>query len=513
MLPPMTSASAAPVAVLERPSRPGFVDRLRLRRSQLAAGLGLGLLVELLLDQAPWGLGHALFAVALGGAVIAHGGKEAWQTAGAHRWLLGAAVALFASTMLHDSRWLSLMSTVAAAVLGAIAVQGWTGERELAALGPGLLVSAPVVLGSQAVAAGAIVASRELERGKVGDGLRRWSFPALRLTAIVVPPVMLVTVLLSSGDAVFRERVGGVLDALFGVEFGSFLRGGFVTAIAGVWLAGVLALAARRPEHLAPSAPVRRLAAFETFALLGALTGVLLAFGLTATPCALSPATCELPPGVTFSEAANEGFFQLLFAGLVLLALLMALPARTRLETPTAETAYAMLASTLVLATAPMIVSGVARLWRYQEAYGLTTLRLLAWAGLVLVSAALAWRAVTMWVARDFFVHGALGLFVATLLGLAAAGPDRVIARHNLAMEMTDLGYLATLSEDVVPAMAEAFTRGGHAQAGELERQLFLANLRQKEGEALLHWNLGRARARSATSLLARTWPAGGSAD
>lgn len=501
MLPPMTSATAsaaAPVAALPRPARPGFVDRLRLRRGQLTAGLGLGLLVELLLDHAPWGLGHALFAVALGAAVVAHGGREAWQTAGAHRWLLGAAVALFASTMLHDSRWLAVMSTAAAAVLGAVAVQGWTGERKLGALGPGWLVAAPVVTGSHAVAAGAIVASRELERGKVGDGLRRWSLPAVRLAAIVAPPVMLVTVLLASGDAVFRERVGGVLGTLLDLEFGAFLRASFVTVVAGVGLAGVLALAARRAEHLPLRAPARRLAAFETFALLGSLTFVLLAFGLTATPCALTPATCALPPGVTFSEAANEGFFQLLFAAMVLLALLMALPARTRLERATSETVYALMATGLVLATMPMIVSGAARLWRYQEAYGLTTLRLLAWAGMGLVSAALAWRAATMWVAKDSFVHGALALFVATMLGLAVAGPDRLIARHNLAMEVTDLGYLATRSEDVVPAMAEAFVGGGHAQAGELERQLFLARLRLGEGEGLLHWNLGRARARAA---------------
>lgn len=513
MLPPMTAATASsPASVtaarvpacVSSAARPGFTDRLRLHRGQLAAGLALGLLGELFLDGAPWGFGHALFALALGAAVVAHGGREAWQTAGAHRWLLAAAVALFASTMLHDSRWLATMSSVAAAVLGAIAVLGWTGERPLGALGPGQLTVAPFLAGGQAVAAGAILASRELEQGKVGEGLRRWSLPTLRLGAIVLPPVMLVTVLLASGDLVFRERVGAALDAVFGLELGSFLRGGFVTGVGGVCLAGVLALSARRRDAATARAPARRLAAFETFALLGALTAVLLAFGLTAVPCALAPATCEK---VSYSAAANEGFFQLLFAAMVLLALLMALPARTRLESPASETGYALLATGLVLATIPMVVSGAARLGRYQEAYGLTTLRLLAWAGMGLVTAALAWRAVTMWVAKETFVHGALALFVATMLGLAVAGPDRVIARHNLAMADTDLAYLASLSEDAVPAMAAAFARGGHPLAGELERQLFLARLRLGEGDPLPHWNLGRARAARAVRQVGHLLP------
>ncbi len=493
MLPDMTTAPAAAL-----PLRASFFDRLRLHRSQLAVGLGLGLLAELLLDGAPWGVGHGVFGLVVAGAVVRHGGREAWQAAGAHRWLLGAAVALLASTALHDSGWLAVMCALAAAVLAGLALQGWTGERRLGALGPGQLLGAPFVMAGQAVFAGATVAGRELNRGDVGGALRRWVPLALRLTAIVAPPVLLVTVLLASGDAVFRERVGGALDAVFGVELASFLRGGFVTALAGVTLAGVLALAARRPQTHAGSTPTRRLAAFEAFTLLGALTAVLLTFGLTATPCALAPATCALPPGVTYAEAAHEGFFQLLFAAMVLLGLLMALPARTRLESTTTARGFAALATLLVAASMPMVVSGAARLWRYQEVYGLTTLRLLAWAGLGLVSAALAWRALTMWVARDAFVHGALGLLVATLLGLAATGPDRLIARHNLAMPSTDLAYLATLSADVVPELARAFAHGDRADAGELERQLALARRRLSEPDAALAWNLGRARARAA---------------
>jgi hypothetical protein len=482
------------------PLRPTFSDRLRLRPGLLATGLALGLAFELLVNGARFGLGHALFALLVGAAVVAHGGREAWQSAGPHRWLLGAAVLLAASPLLHDSVWLGVMNSLAAVVLGAVAVQGWTGERRLAALGPGQLLGAPFVAGGQALLAGATVAGRELERAQVGAAARRWAPPALRLLAIVGPPVLVVTGLLASGDAVFRERLTGVLDALFGVELGQTIRGGFVTAVSGVVLTGVLALAARRPHHASLVVPRRRLAAFETFALLGTLTVVLLAFGLTATPCALAPATCELPRGVTYAEAAHDGFFQLLFAGAVLLMVLMALPARTRLESRRAALGYAALATSLVVASMPMVVSGAARLWRYQEAYGLTTLRLLAWAGLVLVAAALAWRAVTTWAWQEAFVPGALGLLVATLLGLAVVGPDRVIARHNLAMPTTDLAYLASLSEDVVPELAQTFALRDRDDAQELEQLLFLASTRLSDGERALEWNLGRARAREAVT-------------
>lgn len=501
MTPSMTPSLALPAA------RPTFADRLRLHRSQLLFGLTLGLATELFLDGANYGLGHALFAGLLGTFTVASAGQEAWQSAGAHRWLLLGAALLLASTMLHDAAWLSTLCSLAAALLYALALQGWTGERELSTLRTGQLFAAPFKTAGQSLFAGALVTSRQLEHANITSTLRKYAPSALRLMLIVLPPVFVLTLLLSSGDALFRARLEAIEETLFGVPLEGFVRGTFVTFIAGLALTGALALASRRRDEVEPSAPARSLRAFESFALLGTLTSLLLFYGLTATPCALAPTSCELPPGVTYAEAAHEGFFQLLFAALGILLLLMALPARTELESKQSQLTFTSLSTALVLATMPMLSSGAARLWRYESIYGLTVLRLLAYAGLGLVAAVLAWRALTLWVFADAFVGGAIGLCTVTLLGLAALSPDAYIARQNVKRENVDVAYLILLSDDALPALAEALGRLQSPPYVVLSDVLAYRAQRLGAREPLLSWNLGRARTRAALAPLLRTPP------
>ncbi|MFO0597084.1 MAG: DUF4173 domain-containing protein [Myxococcaceae bacterium] len=483
-----TMTPAAPSFALPTPtlSPPTFEERLRPRKAGLFIGLGLGLALELFVDGVPFGVGHALFAVLIGVAIATHGGKEGWQRAGEHRWMLFAGVLLWASVMLHASTWLAVMAIASSWILIALALQGWTGERPLSGLRTGQLLGAPFKTLGQSVYAGAVTTSRGLEDAKVSSVVSRYGPSALRLVAIIVPPVLVLLVLLTSGDAVFRARVESVESALFGIPLSGFVRGAFVTVFSGVILAGAMTFSNRRRDGAVPSAPSRVLRGFESLALLGTLTTLLFCFGVASTPCALAPASCELPAGVTYSDAAHEGFFQLLIAASGILMLLMALPARTKLESKGTALGFTALSTALVLATMPMVVSAIARLWRYETTYGLTVLRLMAYAGLGLVAAVLAWRAVTLWAFKSTFVHGAIGLFTLTLFSLAVMRPDAVIARHNLQMENVDYAYLATLSADVVPPMVAA---------GALRE---LGGLQDQKPDPAFGWNLGRAAARSA---------------
>jgi hypothetical protein len=499
----MTPALALPVA----PPRPSFVDRLRPHRTQLMLGMTLGLAAELLLDQAPFGLGHALFALLLGGFIASHAGKEAWQSAGQHRGVLIAAVLLLASTMLHDATWLSVMSTMSAIGLFALALQGWTGERSLGSLRTGYLLGAPFLTLGQSVHAGAVVTSRELQDARVTTVAAKHGPAAFRLGLIVVPPALILTALLSSGDAVFRAKLGALEEALFSVPIDGFVRGLFVTGLTGMVFTGALALASRRRQHVDVAAPRRLLKGFEAFALLGTLTTLLFVFGVTSTPCALAPASCTLPPGVNYADAAHEGFFQLLTAALGILVLLMALPARTQLETRRHELTFTALSTGLVLATMPMVVSGVTRLWRYDSVYGLTVLRLLAYAGLFLVAAVLAWRAITLWVAKEHFVAGGIALFTTTLLGLAALSPNRYIAEQNVERTVVDVEYLILLGDEALPALYRAQDRLPELPYRRLGDVLVYRAHRLGASESPLSWNLGRSRTRAALQPLLAVTP------
>ncbi len=456
-------------------------------------GLGLGLSTELLIDGADFGLGHAIFGVLVAGFIVLSAGKEAWQSAGGHRWLLLAAVLLLGSTMLHDAGWLAVMSTISSGLLFALAVQGWNGERRLSTLRTGQLFGAPFKTAGQALFAGAVVSSRQLEDTNVIGTVNKYGPGLLRLMLIVLPPVGVLTLLLSSGDALFRARLEGIERLIFGIPLSGIVRGTFVTLISGMFLTGVLALASRRKDDVTLSAPGRPLRAFESFTLLGTLTSLLFFYGLTSTPCALAPAACTLPEGVTYADAAHEGFFQLLFAAIGILLLLMALPARTQLESKKAQLTFTVLSTALVLATMPMMISGATRLWRYESIYGLTVLRLLAYAGLLLVGAVLAWRALTLWTRHDAFVGGAIGLFTTTLLGLAVLSPDKYIAERNVKRPNVDAWYLTTLSSDASPALIALQPRTT------LQNDALRSRAEQLgTSESILTWNLGRSRARKA---------------
>lgn len=453
--------------------------RLRPRRVLVVGGMTLGFAAEVLLDGMPFGVGHAVFSLLLGGALIAVGGREVWQTAREHRWLLLQAVLLVSSTVLHDAYWLSVLCTLTAGVLFSLALLGWNGSRALSASGLGALLAAPFSAFGGSAKSGFQVTSSELKETNLSAQLRAHLPTALRLGFIVVPPLLIVTALLASGDAVFRSKLDRLFDVHFSLTIARWLRGGLFTACAGVALTGVLAFATRRREQLETTAPNRSLTSLETGALLGSLTLLLVTFGVLSTPCALAPSACELPEGVTYSDAAHEGFFQLLFAAVSILALLMALPARTQLGARALKT----LSTALVLATMPMLVSATARLWRYETTYGLTVLRLMAYTGLAFVAAMLAWRALTLWVQPQRFVLGALTLLSTTLLSLAALSPERFIAEHNAASttRTVDVWYLQTLGADAVPTLVQLGAFAAPPRA-----------------DSALTWNLGRARARAA---------------
>jgi hypothetical protein len=457
-----------------------------------------------LVDGVPVGLGLALVAIATAVAVGSAAGREGWQSAKGHRWLLVVAGLLFSCGALQDAGWLTTLEVCAGAVFAALAIDGWTGEAPLSQLSPWKLLVTPAVVGLSSARVGAVLSAREARTALGGSTVTRRLPDALRMLAIVLPPVLLVTALLAWGDALFGARVSRGIDALVDFPLASVLRGAVVSLAAGVMVAGLIALAARRRgKGPAPAVPRRSIKPVEAFALLGTLSALLLGFGATSWGCAFSPDSCALPPGVTYAEAAHEGFFQLLAAALVILALLMTLPHHTALAGPAQERTFRLLASLLVLATWPMVLSGIARLARYEDAYGLTRLRIMAHAGLILVGVVMSWRALTLWAAPQSFVPGALASVAASLFALTALRPDALIARHNLLHPNTvDVAYLAELSDDAAGAIVEALPSMDDDRQRALRLHLHERATARGASADLGAWNLGRFLADRAVAAL-----------
>lgn len=283
------------------------------------------------------------------------------------------------------------------------------------------------------------------------DGLARVSRGFL-----VAAPVLLVLVaLLASADAVFASfltpelRVGPVAG---------HVALALVFAPLVVVLAGATAAEPGRPARAGTFGVI------EVTTMLG-LVGAVLALFVLSQLVALTGAGDRLivSAGLTPSEYARSGFFQLCWAtGLLLgfLSLVRAVADPGALRHPL----VVGLATAVPLLALGLVVVSLRRMALYDDAFGLTMLRLWVvgaalWMGAVLVMTAL--RNLGAESSRQWLVAGS-GLAALVLLVVAnLVDPEALVARHNVERAAEgaelDLDYLGSLSDDAAPVLAGAF--------------------------------------------------------
>ncbi len=161
-----------------------------------------------------------------------------------------------------------------------------------------------------------------------------------------------------------------------------------------------------------------------------------------------------LPEGVTYSAYAREGFFELLFVGIVNFILVLACVALFQENRLLRGILTVVCGCTFI-----MIASAVYRMMLYVQTYHLTLLRILVlWFLTVL---ALIMCGVTVSIYRKAFP---MFRYLAVVVGcgyilLSFAKPDRLIAEYNLrhweTVSVSDVQYiLYGLSDDAVPVIA-----------------------------------------------------------
>ena len=383
------------------------------------------------------------------------------------------ALVLASFAVVLDAGWVVAIDLTAACVLAALAVSGARLEALVAPIRS--LGGAPVLV-PQRPAAGAPAL-----RGTLLGGLLVVPFGALFWTA----------------DPAFAE-LGSRVPAPSADSLVQRLL------VFGLVLAGALglALAAReRRSEREPWQPPHRLAPLEWTIPLAGLDLLFLAFVTVQLTVLFGGHDHVLETtGLTYSEYARQGFWQLIAAAVLTLAVVAAATVFARPQTWAQRLLLRVLLGVLCALTLVVLVSALHRLRLYEDTYGLTRRRLLAevfalWVGvlLVLVLAAGAARRV-----REQLPRVAVAVTAAGLFAFSLASPDRVIAERNLdrwrATGEVDARFLATLSADAVPVLLELpQPLRGTAVARERER---LAR-----GEPWHSANLSRRRARDLLGL------------
>ena len=201
--------------------------------------------------------------------------------------------------------------------------------------------------------------------------------------------------------------------------------------------------------------------------------------------------------GLTFAEHARSGFFELVAASGLVLAVLLGAGSTVDEADAVATRAFRRLAAVVLLAAAPIPVSAFWRLGLYVRAYGLSEDRFYASAVMVWIVWCLVWLGISVLLGGRRFAAGAWVAGFVTLLLVNATDPDALIARVNLDRAARqgaelDAAYLARLSADAAPTLL-----AGGSGLDEATRCQVVARWAGDAGDWRI-WNLGRSRARRA---------------
>jgi two-component system sensor histidine kinase BaeS len=410
----------------------------------VAVALGVGADIGLRGDPA-----NLVLAIALGGLLVAL--LVAPTLCASARLLLVAAVVPVTMLALRVSPWLTASNLVITfALIASALLFGRSGSLFAATpatwlrrLGPA--AGAVVDVGHDAVATVRPVGGRH------AAGLGR----VARATAITLPFLVLALLLLADADVVFARLITPDLDAGVGIGHGVVIL-----------IAASVVVAAGGVAHRIQGDDVDHAGGFgalEAATMLGSMAAVLTAF-VVAQLVALTGAGERLvrEAGLTPAEYARSGFFQLCWAVLVITALL-AVVRRSCSPQTLDRRAIRWLQAAVPLLTMGLVVVSLRRMAYYDDAFGLTMLRVwvvgaTVWIGVML--AVLAVRNLAFPRARSV---GGIALLCAYVLIVAAnvANPEAYVVRHNTARARSgasvDLRYLGTLSDDAVPQIAETF--------------------------------------------------------
>ncbi|MEJ7567564.1 MAG: DUF4173 domain-containing protein [Gaiellaceae bacterium] len=276
-------------------------------------------------------------------------------------------------------------------------------------------------------------------------------YPAVRGVLIGTVVVLPFAGLFLAGDAAFAALADDLPLPSVDLLPGRTLA--FVLVLAA---ALGLALTAREPLLTEVARPRDRLGVLEWLIPLALLDALFIVFVLVQFAVLFGGHDRVLrTSGLTYAEYARSGFWQLLTACALTFLVFGAAATFARVDSARQRLTLRLLLAALGALTVVVLLSTFHRLRLYEEAFGLTRLRLAAeaataWLGLLL-ALVLAFRRRFAGIAA---VAGGL-----TLLAFSLASPDRMVAERNVerwhGTGRIDERYLATLSADAVPALIQ----------------------------------------------------------
>jgi hypothetical protein len=281
--------------------------------------------------------------------------------------------------------------------------------------------------------------------------------PLARGLLIAAPIAAVLGGLLASADPIFASFFS------VNVDFGQLVLDGVFVLFGLLAMAGLFRLAASEPADRVDG-PSWRLGATEALTVLVVLDAVFAAFALAQVLAALGAANDSLrSAGVTYSEYARSGFFQLLWVSGITLVVLVVFSRISGLTQRATKVTFTLLAELAIALTLMIVAVAFHRLSLYEEIYGFAMLRLYShifavWIAVIFLLLALDLLGV--WRRRRWFVGAVGATGVTILLALNVINPEALVVTLNVdhakSAHKIDTSYLAELSSDATPALLDS---------------------------------------------------------
>lgn len=458
----------------------------------LCAALMLGVLADALL-RAAWGLNFAIWGCALTASVAVLGRfrKEVFEGGGA--WLLLAMASCSLFFLWRDSWSLEAISLLGWLTSCSLLILRAQGGSLWASTMTDYLVS--IVLAGLNSAFGMfplLFGRREWKNVVNSNG--RGAGAILRGALLSIPPLIVFGMLFAAADGVFKALLG----RLFDFDLTHILLIGFFTFLAGGYLRGLMFGDEWKIAHRAHMTP-SRVGAVEMGTMLGIVDLLFLIFVFIQIRYLFGGSEhVRMTAGLTYSQYARSGFWQLLAVAIILLPLLLVLHWFLAPENVTAQKTFRWLAGIQIALLFVIMASAFERMRLYIQEYGLSEQRFFPTAFMGWLAVVFIWFCLT--VLRGKRQHFAFGAVLAGLLLVATLeimNPDAYIARINVERaregKKFDADYLTGLSADAIPAIVDRWAELRHADQCALYDDWYRKKTLQEYGNDWRSWNISRA--------------------
>jgi Domain of unknown function (DUF4173) len=278
--------------------------------------------------------------------------------------------------------------------------------------------------------------------------------PIVRGFLIAIPIAVLLASLLASADPIFASFFH------FNFDFGQLVLDALFVLVGSLVMAGLLRLVAAAPLARVDG-PNWRLGTTEAVVVLAVLDTVFAAFAIAQAIAASGTGAGMLrSAGITYSDYARSGFFQLLWVAGLTLVVLVLFSRVTGFAHRTGKLTFLVLAEGAIALTLLIVLVASMRLSLYEDAYGFTMLRLYShvFAGLVaVVFLLLAVDLAGVFPQRRWFVGVSAVTALVLLMGLNVANPEALVVGLNInranQAHKIDAQYFNELSSDAAPAI------------------------------------------------------------